>query len=102
MVTIPRDCDVFDKSHHASTVFQKFKRSLELGPKYYALDLPRYLGGRRSLNLRPWDWKALFSPMREFCSGPTILLPLPPGYPEALDRLREAGIRLTIPRNRLE
>jgi hypothetical protein len=102
MATAPEECDVFDKSHHASTVFQKLKRSLELGPKYYALDLPRYLGGRRSLNLRPWDWKALFSPIREFRSRPATRLPLPPGYPEALERLREAGVRLTIPRNRLE
>jgi hypothetical protein len=102
MVSLSRECDVFDKSHHASTVFQKLKRSLELGPKYYALDLPRYLGGRRSLKLRPWDWKAIFSPIREFRSRPAVQLPLPPGYPEALDRLREAGVRLTIPRNRLE
>jgi hypothetical protein len=102
MATIPEPNDVFDKSHHASSVFQKLRRSLELGPKYYALDLPRYLRGRRSLNLRPWDWKALVSPIREFRSKPTIQLPLPPGYPQALERLHEAGASLTIPRNRLE
>ncbi len=94
--------DVFDNGHYASTLPRKIKRSLELGPKYYLLDLPRYLRRRKALKLSPWDLAAFWNPAREFRRKPYTRLDLPPGYPEALGRLREAGVRLTMPAVRLE
>jgi Macrocin-O-methyltransferase (TylF) len=94
--------DVFDGSHYSSTPLEKFKRSLQLGPKYYSLDLPRYFLSRRVLRLPVWDLKAFLNPLREFRRKTYQRLPLPPGYPDALGRLRDAGVRLTMPQGRLE
>ena len=94
--------DVFDDSHYAASLAQKLKRSLQLGPKYYSLDLPRYLRGRRALNLPFWDFRALLNPLREFRRRPFQQFALPPGYEKALQQLRQAGVRLTMPRGRLE
>jgi hypothetical protein len=94
--------EVFDDGHYASTLGQKIKRSFQLGPKYYSFDIPRYLLGRRALKLPVFDWDALWSPLREFGQKRVNELPLPNGYPEVLGRLRDAGVRLTIPRHRLE
>ncbi len=93
---------VFDQSHHAATFLRKVYRALQLGPKYYLWDLPRYFAhrGRRSLPL--WDAGALTNPLREFRPRLTPPHALPPGYREALARFAELGIRLTIPRDRLE
>ena len=94
--------DVFDNAHHAGGLVQKIKRSFVLGPKYFFFDLPRYFHGRRALNLPTWDLKALWSPLHEFGDKVWCSLPLPPHYVEALNRLHEAGVQLTIPRRRLE
>lgn len=94
--------NVFDKSHYAASLYQKFKRSLQLGPKYYLWDLPRYFRDRRALNLPLKDFRVLLNPLREICRGSDCKFPLPPGYQDALRRLQEAGIRLTMPRERLE
>jgi hypothetical protein len=93
---------VFDDAHYASTPARKFKRSLQLGPKYYFIDLPRYLHHRRVLKLPVWDWSAFTNPCREFGGRAFELLPLPPSYEQALKRLWSVGVRLTMPRHRLE
>ena len=93
---------VFDDSHHAATLLRKVGRALQLGPKYYLWDLPRYFAHRRRRRLPLWDPAALTNPLREFrptCPAPEAL---PPGYGEALARFAEAGLILTIPRPRLE
>ncbi len=94
--------DVFDDSHYAASLVQKLKRSLQLGPKYYALDLPRHFRSRKALNLPFWDLRALLNPLREFRRQPFQEFPLPPGYAGALEQLHHAGVRLTMPRRRLE
>jgi hypothetical protein len=94
--------NIFDASHYSSTLLQKIKRSLQLGPKYYAVDLPRYFLSRRTLHLPVWDAKALLNPLREFGRRAYCRFPLPPGYADALDQLRKAGVKLTMPQGRLE
>jgi hypothetical protein len=94
--------DIFDASHYSSTPLEKLKRSAQLGPKYYALDLPRYYLSRRALKLPVGDWKALLNPFREFRRKTYRTFPLPPGYPAALQDLQDAGVRLTMPQGRLE
>jgi hypothetical protein len=102
MVSPPAVLEVFDDAHYASTLFRKVKRSLELGPKYYLLNIPRYLWHRRAMKLPFWDFGALTNPLREFRKRPYGDFPLPPRYPEALEQLAAAGVRLTMPRARLE
>jgi hypothetical protein len=94
--------DVFDGEHYAATPLRKAKRSLQLGPRYYLWDLPRYFLHRRNLALPSWDFQAVWNPLREFrsFSGPSF--PLPPGYEEALGELARVGIRISMPRSRLE
>ena len=102
MVTDDPTRAAFDDSHHAATVLRKVCRALQLGPKYYLWDLPRYFASRRRRGLPLWDAAALTNPFKEF--RPTYRAPadLPPGHCEALARLREAGTRLTIAREKLE
>jgi hypothetical protein len=94
--------DVFDHSHYTCTLFQKIMRSFQLGPKYYFVDLPRYFWHRRAHRLPFWDWRAFLNPLKEFRRRTYCALPLPPGYETALHQLYEVGIRLTMPRGRLE
>ncbi len=102
--TVPPDVQpaVFDDSHHAATFFRKVRRALRLGPRYYLHDLPRYFAHRRARGLPVWDAGVLTNPFREFCPRRPPPSELPPGYSEALARFAEAGVRLTIPRARLE
>jgi O-methyltransferase len=93
---------VFDDSHHAATLLRKLCRALQLGPRYYLWDLPRYLTHRRSRGLPLWDGAAFTNPLREFRPRRTPPEELPPHYEEALALLAGAGVRLTIPRDRLE
>ncbi len=93
---------VFDESHHAATFLRKVYRALQLGPKYYLWDLPRYFAHRRDRNLPLCDVAAFTNPLREFRSRSPAGMELPPHYPEALGHLADAGVRLTIPRQRLE
>jgi hypothetical protein len=94
--------DVFDTGHYASTAWQRVVRSLQLGPKYYLWDIPRYFAHRRSLGVGLWDAHALLNPIWEFVRRVDLRLPLPPGYIDALRRLKHAGVQLTMPRRRLE
>jgi hypothetical protein len=92
---------VFDDSHHAATLPRKLWRALQLGPKYYLWDVPRYLAHRRRRHLSLWDPLVLTNPLREFrAKGPSTDA-LPPHYEEALARFADAGMVLTIPRERL-
>jgi hypothetical protein len=93
---------IFDDSHYAATPARKLRRALELGPKYYLWDLPRYFLHRRSVRLPVWDWGTLVNPMREFQPYETSSGDLPPGYEEGLRRLGAAGVRFSLPRGRLE
>src|SRR5213083_118802 len=91
---------VFDESHHAATFLRKVYRALQLGPKYYLWDLPRYFVHRRDRNLPLCDVAAFTNPLREFRPRAPAGKEMPPNYPEALGQLAAAGIRLTIPRER--
>ncbi len=93
---------VFDESHYAATLWRKLYRALQLGPKYYFWDLPRYFASRSRRRLRFWDGAALLNPLKEFRARSAAAGELPPSYPEGLARLAEAGVRLTMPRGRLE
>src|SRR5262245_42932866 len=92
----------FDDSHHAGTALRKVCRALQLGPKYYLWDLPRYFVSRRRRKLPLWDGAALTNPLKEFRPAYRAAADLPPGYREALARLAEAGVRLTMAREKLE
>jgi hypothetical protein len=94
--------DVFDAGHYASTAWERIVRSMQLGPKYYLGDIPRYLIHRRNMGLSLWDAGALLNPVWEFVRSADLQSLLPPGYAHALGRLKHAGVRLTMPRRRLE
>jgi hypothetical protein len=95
-----RSC--FDSGHYAATALRKIERSLQLGPKYYLCELPRYFLHRRRLGLRLADGAVLVNPLREFRRTAYAPFPLPPGYGDALEQFAAAGLRFTIPRLRLE
>jgi Macrocin-O-methyltransferase (TylF) len=97
----PRLPAVFDDSHHASTLPHKLWRALQLGPKYYLWDLPRYFAHRRRRQLPLWDVAALTNPLREFRPRAPAPELLPHYYQQALTHLANAGVCLTIPRERL-
>src|SRR4051812_9002841 len=80
--TTDRPVPVFDDNHYAATPARKMRRALELGPKYYFWDLPRYFAHRRSLRLPLWDWAAFVNPLREFRPHQSDADSLPPGYEE--------------------
>jgi hypothetical protein len=92
----------FDNSHHAATLPRKLWRALQLGPKYYLWDLPRYFVHRRRRGLSLRDAAALTNPLREFRARSPAANLLPPHYDEALAQLASAGVRLTIARQKLE
>jgi hypothetical protein len=93
----------FDESGFASTFAKKIRRSFEIAPKYYAADLPRYLWHRHRLHLPLSDWNALiWNPIREFRRVKFHQPPIPPGYEEALSLFSQHGIRIHMPRQRLE
>jgi Macrocin-O-methyltransferase (TylF) len=94
--------DLFDTGHYATSLGQRLRRGFELGPKYYLLDVPRYLRQRRRLQLPVMDWPALWNPVRSFLGATYLKLPLPPHYDEALDRLHGAGVQFANPRHRTE
>jgi hypothetical protein len=93
---------VFDDSHHAATLPRKCWRALQLGPKYYLWDLPRYFAHRGRRGLPLWDPLVLTNPLREFRPQSPPPQSLPPAFEAALACLGKAGIQLTMPRQRLE
>lgn len=97
-----RESDPFDSALYASTPREKLRRALQLGPRYYFSDLPRYLASRRRMGLSIWDTGALLNPLRELRRRSYVAFPLPPGYPEALSDLSDTGARIAMPRLRLE
>lgn len=92
------DAAVFDRSNYASTAWQKLVRTLQLGPKYYLSDLPRYFVHRAQVGLRPLDLGAIVNPLFEYAragrSGP---FPPVPGYHDAIAAFRAAGVRINLP-----
>ncbi len=102
MATSPLPVGLFDATHYADTARRRLRRSLELGPRYYLRDLPRYLAYRKALGLLGADWTAWLNPLRELLPAPRSHFPLPPAYSEALEQLAVAGVRVTLPPPRLE
>ena len=99
---LSRDPDPFERTHYAATMLQKLKRSAQLGHKYYLWDLPRYFLDRRTLQLPLRDPGVFVNPFREFSRRVYSSLDLPPRYQESLRLLEAAGVRLAMPRGRLE
>ncbi len=93
---------VFDPTLYAATPGQKIKRSAQLGVGYYFRALPRYLAHRGERGLPRWDGGAFLNPLRELHPRAHRSLPLPPHYRAALEALRDAGVRLSMPQLRLE
>jgi O-methyltransferase len=93
---------MFGTGHYASGLQQKLRRTLELGPKYYLVDVPRYVRQRRKLGLGVVDLGALWNPVRSFRPVSYTKLPLPPKYDEALSLLAAAGVRFDNPPARTE
>ncbi|HVC92518.1 MAG TPA: TylF/MycF/NovP-related O-methyltransferase [Pirellulales bacterium] len=75
---------------------------IDVGPRYYLRNLPRYYWGRRKAGLPACDWKAIVNPFGELRRKMHQRLPLPEVLDEALDLLRSAGVRLSLPRVRVE
>jgi hypothetical protein len=96
------DHELFATHHYASALRDRVRRGLELGPKYYLLDVPRYVLQRRKLELPMLDWHALWNPVRSFRGTTYLQLPLPPHYDEALGLLHAAGVQFNNPRPRTE
>jgi hypothetical protein len=101
MGQLDRTAPLFDENHYAAGAWRKVRRAIQLGPRYYFRDLPRYWLRRRALGLPGCDVGALLNPLREILPVSPGSFPLPPAYPQALERLAEAGVRLTLPRARL-
>ena len=93
---------VFDTGHYATGLRQRLRRGFELGPRYFMLDIPRYLTQRRKLGLSLFDWEALWNPMRSFRNTTYVRLSLPPHYDQALGLLEQTGVRFDNPRSRIE
>lgn len=93
----PKIGAVFDTEHYAATPWQKMKRCAQLAPRYFLWDLPRYFWHRHASGLSAWDWQVLWNPLRELHPCVTERLELPERYQEALESLRAAGVRLTLP-----
>lgn len=94
--------DLFDTAHYAAGLRERLRRGFELGPRYYLLDLPRYVRQRRALGLPALDLGAFWSPIRSFQNRRYVDLPLPPPFDRALAELRCAGVRFDNRRSRIE
>jgi len=93
---------LFDDALYASTLSTKLKRCLQLGPRYFASDLPRYFWQRKQLGLHVADFGAVYNAVREFRGAMAVELDMPPRFRDALDLASAAGIRFALPRRRLE
>jgi hypothetical protein len=91
----PATSELFATDHYAAGIGQRVRRSFELGPRYYLVDIPRYLRQRRRLDLPVLDWRALWNPVRSFRPEVYVDLPAPPRYVEALDLMRRAGVQFS-------
>ncbi len=89
--------DVFATGHYASGLREKLKRGIELGPKYYLFDVPRYWRQRRQRGLPALDLGALWNPVRSLRHETYTSQPVPPRYEEALRALYDAGVRFDNP-----
>lgn len=94
--------EIFDTTNYASGLREKLRRSFELGPKYYLVDVPRYVNQRRKLGLPVLDVGALWNPIRSFRGAKYVELPLPPRFSDAVAELYAAGVRFDNPPARTE
>lgn len=89
---------MFDRSNYASSAAEKALRTLQLGPKYYLIDLPRYFVHRARSGLSPFDARAIVNPLFEYArTGRAGPFPTPPGREAAFAALRDAGVRVNLP-----
>lgn len=98
----PATSELFATDHYAAGIGQRLRRSFELGPRYYLVDVPRYLRQRRRLDLPVLDWRVLWNPVRSLRPELYVELPGPPRYAEALELLRGAGVQFNNPQLRTE
>jgi hypothetical protein len=96
------DAPLFDTGAYAATWAERMQRAIELGPKYYLLDVPRYVRQRQRLGLPLLDWQILWNPTRSFRATPYVRNPPPPQMTEALQLLEVAGVRFDNRRLRVE
>jgi hypothetical protein len=102
MAIAPSQPPVFDEQHYAATWPRKLWRALQLGPRYYLLDLPRYFAYRRSRKLPLWDSGVFINPLHEFRPRCHVSWEMPSGYTEALQHFAREGVQFTMPPVRLE
>ena len=81
--TLTTMIDPFDKSHHACTLSQMLKRSLELGPKYYCWDLPRYFVERGDSDFPSWILEYSSTRVRKHAGESIMSLSFRPACPRA-------------------
>lgn len=97
-----RLASLFDTGAYAATTAERVQRAVELGPRYYLRDVPRYVLQRRRLGLPPLDWGVLRSPTRSFRARAYLPGTPPPNLHEAYELLNEAGVRFDNPQLRTE
>jgi len=91
----------FDSAYYAKGWGRKVLRALQLAPRYYLWDLPRYLRQRRAVGLSVWDPATFWNPMREIRPKLVAALELPDGSEEVVRQIAAAGLRFTLPRARV-
>ena len=89
---------IFRSDYYAAMPHQKIRRSLELGPRYYFRDVPRYWHERRRSagQLIDLDLQVLWNPLHEFGFLGKEPLEPPPGLDGVLDRLNAEGLRIML------
>jgi hypothetical protein len=93
--------ELYDTTYYAASLRRKLVRSIQLGPKYYMYDIPRYVLHRHSLGLPVWDYRVLLNPLREFTTRGSSRFVTPPHYDESLKLLADCGITMALPPARL-
>lgn len=93
---------IFDTDYYAYTLKEKAIRSIQLFPKYYFNDIPKYFRLRKSAQLNFCDYKALFNPFRELVRKEYHTFETPAYFHETVIQLGDAGITFTLPYIRLK
>ncbi|MCX6164083.1 MAG: hypothetical protein NTU73_04360, partial [Ignavibacteriae bacterium] len=93
---------LFDTENYAQTFGEKIKRSIQLGPKYYLFDIPKYFYYRKKAGLPFFDFPALVNPFKEIKRVEYHNFELPNFYDEALKLCGEASISFALPELRLK
>lgn len=94
--------NLFDTENYAQTFGEKIKRSLQLGPKYYLFDIPKYYFFRKKIGLNFFDYRALVIPLKEIIRREYHNFEVPDKYDEALKLFEDASITFALPELRLK